>query len=142
MLSQKLEAASMAKLTGIFCVGETLQQRQEGRTLQVIENQLLQGLKRVMPDHWPLVMIAYEPVWAIGTGLTAGPDQVSEVHAHIFSILQKLTKQDVPILYGGSVNTKNFLTLLNIPHVDGGLVGGASLQAGSYHELLAAASQT
>lgn len=131
----RTKAAQEAGLSVIFCVGETLAEREGGETLSVLQRQtaVLAGL-----DPQKLV-IAYEPVWAIGTGHNATPAQVAEAHAFIHERLQELTGQAVPVLYGGSVKPQNAGELLATPGVAGALVGGASLDAGSFFAIIQAA---
>jgi len=131
----RAKAAQEAGLSVIFCVGETLAEREGGETLSVLQRQtaVLAGL-----DPQKLV-IAYEPVWAIGTGHNATPAQVAEAHAFIHERLQELTGQAVPVLYGGSVKPQNAGELLATPGVAGALVGGASLDAGSFFAIIQAA---
>lgn len=128
----KLKAAMRAGLVPIFCLGETLDERQQGRTFSVVKHQLRDGMKDVgIPDAARFV-IAYEPVWAIGTGQTATPEQAQEIHEFLRNELAALcgTKigDDVRILYGGSVKPENARSLMSRKDIDGGLVGGASLK--------------
>lgn len=136
LLAEKIEFALKAKLQIVFCVGETLEERKANQTLTIIQRQLSEGLKKVGANDWSSVIIAYEPVWAIGTGLTATPVQVGEVHEYIYKFVKENFKVEPPILYGGSVNPKNFAELLQVKHVHGGLVGGASLRPEEYMELI------
>lgn len=131
----RAEAAQEAGLSVIFCVGETLSQRQGGETFAVLERQIAQ-LARLSPAK---LVIAYEPVWAIGTGHNATPEQVAEAHAFILGRLETLTGQAVPVLYGGSVKPQNARELLTTPGVAGALVGGASLDAASFYAIIQAA---
>ena len=129
---KKTAAAVRAGLTPLVCVGETLAQRDAGETESVVLRQLRAALARIDPHQISSSLVAYEPVWAIGTGKTASPADASTVHAVIRSELRSLTderEEAVPILYGGSVNSGNATTLLAAPDVDGLLVGGASLDA-------------
>lgn len=128
--AQKCVAAVRNGITPLLCVGELLAEREAGTTNDVVLRQLETGLSELTIDAIASMAIAYEPVWAIGTGKTATPDDASVVHASIRASLdKKLGKRaaDVPILYGGSVNTGNARSLLSAPGVDGLLVGGASL---------------
>ncbi|MFP5385836.1 MAG: triose-phosphate isomerase [Bacteriovoracia bacterium] len=131
-LNAKIKTALKEGLTVIYCVGETLAEREAGQTLALIEDQLHQGLNdqaQVNPEN---LIIAYEPVWAIGTGKTATPAQAQEVHAHIRNILKAKFPafgNRTRILYGGSVKPDNVTELLAQKDIDGGLVGGASLKA-------------
>jgi len=120
-INEKIQTALSAGFKVIFCIGETLTERESNKTEAVLKRQITKGLKDVV-SHNNLI-IAYEPVWAIGTGLTATNAQIKETHAYIKSLI------DVPLLYGGSANEKNCAEIFGIPNVDGALVGGASLVA-------------
>lgn len=131
-LNLKIRTAINEGLTVIYCVGETLAEREANQTLSLIEDQLHQGLNDQAKATVDNLVIAYEPVWAIGTGKTATPAQAQEVHAHIRSILTKKFPEfgaKTRILYGGSVKPDNVKELLAQKDIDGGLVGGASLKA-------------
>jgi triosephosphate isomerase len=131
-VAAKFEAAKSAGLVPILCVGETLDQREAGETLAVVAAQVGAVLNRLGSEAFDNAVIAYEPVWAIGTGKTATPDQAQEVHAAIRSQVANANAaiaEKVQILYGGSVNAGNAATLFSMPDIDGGLVGGASLKA-------------
>jgi triosephosphate isomerase len=138
-INQKVIAA----LKPILCVGETLAEREAGSTLKVVQTQLEAGLEGVSKDLATSVVIAYEPVWAIGTGKVATTEQAQEVHAFIRSLLVKLfgeaVAQKVRILYGGSMKPANAPELLAQKDIDGGLIGGASLESRSFLELVKAA---
>lgn len=138
-------AALNAGLKTIICVGETLEQREQGITDEVVSLQTKVALKNVTSEQLKNVVIAYEPVWAIGTGKTASAQQANEVCAVIRSVIAKLYSQDeanaTTIQYGGSMNPKNAEELLAQPDVDGGLIGGASLKAADFGVLLEAASK-
>jgi triosephosphate isomerase len=129
----KAKAALRNDLIPIFCFGETLEERERGATFEVVKRQLVLGLNEVKPEDPSRFIIAYEPVWAIGTGRTATPEQAQEVHAFVRSELGSLfgenLARDIRILYGGSVKPENTRGLMNCPDIDGGLVGGASLSA-------------
>jgi len=132
MQAKKCAAAVKAGLTPVLCVGELLAQRDAGKAESVVIDQLTVGLSRIEPNQVATVLIAYEPVWAIGTGKTATPDDASRMHAVIRAHLTRQLgdkAKAVPILYGGSVNRDNAATLIAAPEVDGLLVGGASLDA-------------
>ena len=135
-------AAARAQLVPILCVGEQLDVRKEGRTLTVIGRQLDAVLEHCGAMAFDGAVIAYEPCWAIGTGLTASPEQAQEVHAFIRRHLAQQNAKiadEVRILYGGSVNAGNAAQLFAMPDVDGGLIGGASLKAEDFLAILAAA---
>lgn len=140
-LAAKTNAAIRNALAPIFCVGESLAEREANQTFSVIESQLSKGLFHLSPSEMAGVVIAYEPVWAIGTGKTASPEQAQEVHAFIRNLLARpygALAQSIPILYGGSVNAANANTLFSCPDIDGGLVGGASLKAADFFEIIKA----
>jgi len=143
LVARKFDAAR-SKLVPILCVGERLGERQEGETLAVIARQLDAVLERCGAIGFGGAVIAYEPRWAIGTGMTASPEQAQEVHVFI---RRHLAQQDakiadeVRILYGGSVNAGNAAELFAMPDVDGGLIGGASLKAEEFLAILAAAGR-
>lgn len=134
-VAAKLGAAVAAALTPILCVGETLEEREAGRTEAVIEEQVVAVLDALGIEVFEQSVVAYEPVWAIGTGRTATPEQAQEVHRHIRNILAGRhvdTADAVQILYGGSVKGKNAAGLFAMPDIDGGLIGGASLDAAEF----------
>ncbi len=135
-VNKKAKAAIAAGLTAIVCVGETLAERESDRTFAVIETQILGGLAGFNADMLAKTVIAYEPVWAIGTGKTASDDQAQEVHAFIRGLVAKQFGQGVAeairILYGGSVKPDNVKGLMAQGDIDGALVGGASLKADSF----------
>jgi len=143
VINKKVLAALSASLKPILCVGETLQEREAGQTLIVVGAQLTAGLKGVGSAQAEQVVIAYEPVWAIGTGKVATTAQAQEVHAFIRAELAKLfgkaTADKIRILYGGSMKPANASELLAQPDIDGGLIGGAALEAGPFLALVDAA---
>lgn len=141
LLNKKLLNAIANNLKVIFCVGETLDEREQGKTFTVVEKQLNEGLKNFPTDKANLLLIAYEPVWAIGTGKTATKEEAEEVHAFIREKLVLELKQTV-ILYGGSVKPDNIDSLLHMPNIDGALVGGASLKASDFKSLCIAGSSS
>ena len=144
LVNQKLLKALSQDLIPIVCVGETLDQRDAGETMNVVQSQLLGSLDGVPADELRRIVIAYEPVWAIGTGRTASPNQAEEVHGYIRTVLRErygAIVDDVLILYGGSVKPDNARELFGQPNIDGGLVGGASLTAESFNKIIAAAQQ-
>ena len=133
--ARKCELVVKAGLVPMLCVGETLEQREAGLTEQVVIRQLLAGTERLDPAQIGAMLVAYEPVWAIGTGRTATPDDAAAVHGAIRRALRERIGEKaavVPLLYGGSVNRGNAKLLLAAPDVDGLLVGGASLDAGNW----------
>ena len=142
-VNEKVGAAFANKLTPIVCVGETLEQREADQTADVIAEQIKGSLAGLTSDQGSELVIAYEPVWAIGTGKTATPDQAEEVHAQIRGLLAEQFGQEVAdtirIQYGGSVKPDNAEQLLGQPNIDGALVGGASLKADSFSAIIAAA---
>jgi triosephosphate isomerase len=135
-VAKKTAAAQASGLTPIVCVGETLEQREAGHTLGVIEQQLRRGLLGRNGAAIRALVIAYEPVWAIGTGRVATPGQAQEVHAFIRRMLGELggaaAERDCRVLYGGSVKPDNIDDLMRQPDIDGALVGGASLEVESF----------
>jgi len=140
IINKKIKAAFRNELIPIVCVGETLAERERGEVAPVIGRQLAVGLLDLTAEEVSRLIIAYEPVWAIGTGKTAAPHQVEDVHRLIrFSISTKFggqTGEAVRILYGGSVKPSNSKELLALPNVDGALVGGASLKAPDFIEII------
>jgi triosephosphate isomerase len=143
LVARKLMVAKAAGLTPILCVGETRHQREAGQTQWVIEQQIEPVFELAGADAFADVVIAYEPVWAIGTGLTATPEQVQEVHAFIRSEVRARNAKiadSLPILYGGSVKSANAAALFALADVDGGLIGGASLVASEFLAIAAAAA--
>jgi len=135
-VAKKVAAAVATGLVPIVCVGETLAQREAGTTFEVIQHQVAGGLVELPAEHFARLVVAYEPVWAIGTGRTATPEQAEEVHARIRTLLADVLNPDaaaaVRILYGGSVKPDNVDTLMSCPNVDGALVGGASLKPNDF----------
>ncbi len=135
-VAKKVASAQTYGLVPIVCIGETLKEREAGRTLEVVERQLQRGLLGQQAAAIRALVIAYEPVWAIGTGRVATPEQAQEVHAFIRRLLVELGGQESAaacrILYGGSVKADNIDTLMGQPDIDGALVGGASLQIESF----------
>ena len=139
---RKFAAAQMCGLTPILCVGETLEQREAGRTLEVVVHQLGCVIDKLGVGVFSRAVVAYEPVWAIGTGLTASPQQAQEVHAVIRRQLAAENAEiaaGVRILYGGSVKAASAVELFGMPDIDGGLVGGASLNADEFGAICRAA---
>ena len=144
-INAKLKAALEAGLTPILCVGESLQQRETGVTFEHITMQLKSAFYGIVPEQLRRIVIAYEPIWAIGTGLTASPQEAEEVCQHIRTVVRKLssakTARATSILYGGSMNDKNAENLLAQPDIDGGLIGGASLDPEKFIHIINAANQ-
>lgn len=142
-VNQKTLAALAVGLTPIVCVGETLAEREANETAKVIDTQCRGSLSGLTPEQAAKIVIAYEPVWAIGTGKTASPAQAEEVHAHIRGLLVELfgqsTADGLRIQYGGSVKADNAAELLRQPNIDGALVGGASLKADGFAAIVKAA---
>jgi triosephosphate isomerase len=142
-INQKIRAALAAGLQVIFCIGETLQEREANRTEAVLEGQLVHGLAALKGDQLGALVIAYEPVWAIGTGRNATPEQAQDAHAYIRRRIAQSFGEEradaLPIQYGGSVKAENAGTLMACPDVDGALVGGASLQADLFLAIIRAA---
>jgi len=146
LVRRKLITALASELRPILCVGETLEERQAGQEKAVLEGQLRGALDGLTPDQISEVIVAYEPVWAIGTGLTATPEQAQEAHLFIRDHLGKLAGTSLAnkarILYGGSVTPANAKELMSQPDIDGALVGGASLDPRGFAEIVAAAVPT
>ena len=136
VLADKVKSAIANEMTVIFCVGEELQERKNENHFKVVENQLEKGLFHTEKESWEKIVIAYEPVWAIGTGETASPEQAQEMHAHIRkTVSEKFGSEiaaEVSILYGGSVKPGNATEIFAKEDVDGGLIGGASLKADDF----------
>jgi triosephosphate isomerase len=139
-LIKKLDLLLAKGLTPIFCCGEPLRIREKGTHARYVEKQIKEVLFHLSPQAIQKVVIAYEPIWAIGTGLTASPEQAQEMHAAIRKVLQKKysveVADNISILYGGSCNAANAKTLFSQPDVDGGLIGGASLKADDFHTII------
>ena len=143
-VANKFQAVLDAGMTPILCIGETLQEREAGRTNAVTEEQLDAVLGTSGIAAFGSAVIAYEPVWAIGTGKTASPEQAQDVHRHIRAVLEKQDRAvaaTVQILYGGSMKGDNAAGLIAMQDIDGGLVGGASLQAADFLAIAGAAAQ-
>jgi triosephosphate isomerase (TIM) len=139
-VNKKVKVALAAGLTPIMCIGETLAERESGVTFKVIETQLAGGLMGLSPEQASSVIVAYEPVWAIGTGKTATPEQAQEVHKFIRGKLLGTFGEDaasrIRVLYGGSVKPDNVKSLMAMEDIDGALVGGACLKADSFYALV------
>lgn len=139
-VNKKIKAAIKADLQPVFCVGETEKERESGQTLTLLDKQIKKGLEGLVPEQLDALIIAYEPVWAIGTGKTATDDQAQEVHQFIRSLVKNNFDQtlsdSIRILYGGSVKPDNIASLMAMPDIDGALVGGASLSAESFSKII------
>ncbi len=139
-VNQKTKAALAAGLTAIVCVGESLAEREVGSASMVVKNQLAKGLDGLTVADMERIIIAYEPVWAIGTGKTATPEQAQEMHAYIRQTVAAISGSEIAdktrILYGGSVKPDNIATLMSQADVDGALVGGAALEAASFSQIV------
>jgi triosephosphate isomerase len=139
-VNRKTHAAFAADLTPIVCMGETLDQRDQNQTFDVLDRQIKEGLDGLTAEQLALLVIAYEPVWAIGTGRTATPEQAAEAHGHIRQRLHSWFGADPAeachIIYGGSVKPENTKDLVRQPNVDGALVGGASLDVASFFQIV------
>ena len=145
VLRRKVDKAVEENMRIVFCVGETLAEREQGRHFDTVRRQVAEALGHLTPEDWALVTIAYEPVWAIGTGHTATPAQADEMHAFIREwVGTKYGEQlagRLPILYGGSVKPANAASIFSMPHVDGALIGGASLDPDSFNVIIELARQ-
>ena len=138
MVAEKTKAALNAGLTPLLCIGESIEQRDSGNTEAVIEKQLSAVIELVGIEAFNQIIIAYEPVWAIGTGVTATPEQAQEAHLFIRSLLAKNDEsvaKETPILYGGSMNASNASELISCADIDGGLIGGAALKAEDFLQI-------
>ena len=143
ILFEKVNYATSNDMNVIFCIGEELQQRQNGNYFDVIQKQLEIGVLGLSTELIKKVTLAYEPVWAIGTGVTANPDQIQEIHQFIRNLIHQsfdeTISNSIRILYGGSVKPTNALEIFNLPDVDGGLIGGASLKFADFQSIVEAA---
>ena len=139
-VNKKIKAAIKAGLQPVLCVGETEKERESGQTLSILDKQIKKGLEGLVSEQLDWLIIAYEPVWAIGTGKTATDDQAQEVHQFIRSLVKNNFDQalsdSIRILYGGSVKPDNIASLMAMPDIDGALVGGASLSAESFSQII------
>ncbi len=138
-VNKKMKSAFLHGLTPVVCVGETLEEREAGKEFKVVETQIQHGLAGITNEEAQKIVIAYEPVWAIGTGKTATPEQAQEMHAFIRKILSQMVgtnAEKIRILYGGSVKPDNIDDLMRQADIDGGLVGGASLKAEDFSRIV------
>jgi triosephosphate isomerase len=139
-VNKRIKAASKFGIKPVFCIGETESERDTGKTFNVLDKQVKDGLKDLTSGMLKDLVIAYEPVWAIGTGKTATTEQVDEVHTYLRSLLEKMfdstLANNVRILYGGSVKPANINELMALKDVDGALVGGASLEAETFSKII------
>ncbi|WP_297511201.1 triose-phosphate isomerase [Flavobacterium sp.] len=134
-LANKVDTALKHEMRVIFCFGEELKDRQNGQHFNVVENQLREGLFQITDKDWEQIVLAYEPVWAIGTGETASPEQAQEMHAFIRNTIRTRYPKiadEVSIVYGGSVKPENAKEIFSKPDVDGGLIGGAALKVADF----------
>jgi len=142
LLAQKVDAALKNDLEIIFCFGEVLEDRKSGNHFKVVEEQIKKALFHLSSDDWKHIILAYEPVWAIGTGETASPEQAQEMHAFIRELVAERyisdVAEEVSILYGGSVKPSNAKEIFSQEDVDGGLIGGAALDAENFTALIKA----
>lgn len=143
VINAKIKKSLASNLKPIFCIGETLEERDGGKLEEVLRSQITEGLEGISADDAKGLVIAYEPVWAIGTGRVASAQQAQDAHAFVRSVVTEIYNSEVSdrvrIQYGGSMKADNAAELLSQPDIDGGLVGGASLQAQSFIDLIAAA---
>jgi len=140
MVNQRMTGALASGIMPVLCVGETLDEREEELTLKVLEVQVCEGLEGITSEQAGQVVVAYEPVWAIGTGKTASKEQAQDVHRFIRDVLgdlyEKKLAEQIRILYGGSVKPENVDDLMAMPDIDGALVGGAALQSASFDRII------
>jgi triosephosphate isomerase len=140
MINRRLRGAISGAVQAVLCIGETLAEREAGKMLTVLDAQVRQALAGVTGEQMRKVVIAYEPVWAIGTGKTATPEQAQEAHAHIRHLLEEIFEKNIAgavrILYGGSVKPDNIDVLMAQADIDGALVGGAALKAESFNRII------
>lgn len=140
LLAEKVNSVLRGQLIPIFCIGETLEQRNSNSHFDVIKTQLAEGLFHLSENEFSHIILAYEPVWAIGTGLTASPEQAQEIHEYIRQEIAlkygALVAQNLSILYGGSCNSKNAAELFAKADIDGGLIGGASLKSRDFVDII------
>ncbi len=146
ILAEKVNTGLENEMTIIFCVGEELQEREKGKQFEFVKTQLSEGLFHISDDAWKQIIIAYEPVWAIGTGKTATSEEVQEMHEFIRKTIAESYSpkiaENVSILYGGSVKPDNAKKIFKQPDVDGGLIGGASLKVKSFMDIVNACDKS
>lgn len=144
LLAKKVTQAIAQGMEVIFCFGEELEERKSGKHFEVVSAQLTNALFELPGEAWKQIILAYEPVWAIGTGETASPEQAQEMHAHIRAVIAEKYGEDIAsncsVLYGGSVKPGNAAEIFSKPDVDGGLIGGASLKAEDFMAIVEATS--
>ncbi|MBK0368834.1 triose-phosphate isomerase [Flavobacterium agrisoli] len=142
LIAYKVDTALAHEMTVIFCFGEELKDRQSDNHFNIVENQLKDGLFHIANESWSKIVLAYEPVWAIGTGETASPEQAQEMHEFIRETVRKRfgaeISDELTILYGGSVKPENAKEIFSKPDVDGGLIGGAALKADDFLAIVSA----
>jgi triosephosphate isomerase len=142
LLAEKVKTALDSKLVPIFCFGEVLEERKSGKHFEVVSEQITKALFDLDKESWKDIILAYEPVWAIGTGETASPEQAQEIHAHVRKLIADKYDADmadeVSILYGGSVKPANAKEIFSQTDVDGGLIGGAALKADDFTAIVKA----
>lgn len=142
VLNNKIQEAINANLQIVFCCGESLEQRENNSFFEVIKNQLLETVFKLNEEQFQQIIIAYEPIWAIGTGKTASSEQAQQMHQFIRECIKNNYSEEIAnqtsILYGGSCNAKNAAELFSQPDIDGGLIGGASLQAQDFYQIISA----
>ncbi len=139
LINKKLQALLKSKVKPILCIGETLEERQQNKTFEIVTTQIKKAFANINISDLDKITIAYEPIWAIGTGVSATKEQAQEVHLFIRNFLNQFynsSAQNIKILYGGSLNDKNAEELLNMPDIDGGLIGGASLKIDSFIKII------
>lgn len=142
VIARKVRSSIDAGITPVLCVGETLEEREAGKEKEVVRRQLLEGLKLLSKEEARGVVVAYEPVWAIGTGRNASPEQAQEMHGYIRELLGcEFAAEEVSVLYGGSVKPENIFELTRMKDVDGALVGGASIKVDSFMGIIKNAYQ-
>jgi triosephosphate isomerase len=143
IIAKKVDMLLESQLVPVVCCGEVIEERKAGKHFEIVEKQIKESLFHLSPQDFESIVIAYEPVWAIGTGETATPEQAEEMHAFIRQLVEKKYGTEIAyatyILYGGSCNAQNALELFHQPNVDGGLIGGASLKVADFVAIIEAA---